>query len=403
MLTDDLIRSKIDGNTIRPRYITRKRAETYFPLSEDLFRIFRKHAGKTRSELESAVQALEGDRVDFKVIRGLAKLLMDECEFLPRTIMDYTDFRKRIFLAAQKHYPVVSRPDLLHRQTRGQTLSAIAEETGCLPETIDSLLYGDLPENLILHRFQTDLNPETLLKRYNLAQAQGILYHALNMTVRVRSDYRTVIQYIKLCGLMHWITPLDKGGIQLSVDGPASLFHHTQRYGVRMARFLPGLLLAESWEMSAEIQTSHGFKIFKLDSDSGLSSHYRPVSLFDSLIEKRFFEKFARRDRKWIIERETEIFDLGDAVFLPDFTFRHPDGRSAHLEIVGFWTPEYLTKKLDKIKRAGRNDLILAVNSQLNCSRDDFPGEVLFYRTGIKISEVLEALERAGKRPETGA
>jgi len=29
-------------------------------------------------------------------------------------------------------------------------------------------------------------------------------------------------------------------------------------------------------------------------------------------------------------------------VFVPDFTFRHEDGTQACLEIVGFWTPEYL-------------------------------------------------------------
>jgi len=40
-----------------------------------------------------------------------------------------------------------------------------------------------------------------------------------------------------------------------------------------------------------------------------------------------------------------DIFDLGAQVMIPDFAIEHPDGRRAILEIVGFWTPEYLESK----------------------------------------------------------
>jgi predicted nuclease of restriction endonuclease-like RecB superfamily len=87
---------------------------------------------------------------------------------------------------------------------------------------------------------------------------------------------------------------------------------------------------------------------------------------------------------------------MDGTVFIPDFTFRRSDGRIVHLEIVGYWTPEYLQKKMSKIRNAGPDSIIVAVNRNLNCGRDDFRGEWIDYTTGIKIKDVLERLERVG-------
>ena len=394
MLTADLIRYRTVGDNILPRYITRRYSANYLEVCLKLIRTFKNHKGKTQEDLLSALESLEGKRTDFKVFRGLAKLLSEDGEFSPARQINYPSLRHAIFLRAQAHYPIVSKSDLLHQNQRDQILSEVAQGFEVPVGEIDGLLYGDLPENQILTSFKTSHTPETLLKRYNLAQAQGLLYRAIRMKVLLKEDYRIVFQYIKLSGLMHWITPLPSKGMEIILDGPSSLFRNTQRYGIRMAKFLPGLLLAKNWEMRADIQTPQGPKLFYLDQRCGLTSYYTPRELFDSQIEEKFFIKFTRKERDWTIEREGEVIDLGDSVIIPDFTFRHPDGRSASLEIVGFWTPEYLNKKMNKIKRSRRKNLILAVNKQLNCSRDDFEGEILFYRTGLKIGECLERLEK---------
>jgi len=212
------------------------------------------------------------------------------------------------------------------------------------------------------------------------------------MKIILKSDYRVVFQYIKLFRLIHRIIPLKTKGYEIILDGPASLFRNTQRYGIRLANFLPAILLAKKWKMSAYIDTHEGAKEFSLSDDCGLSSHYSKVSFFDSRIEESFFGKFSGKDRGWRIERESELIDLGDSVFIPDFTFRHPDGRIAHLEIVGFWTPEYFESKKKKIKKANRENLILAVNSKLNCGKDNWEGDIVYYKTGIKIGDVIEKL-----------
>lgn len=155
------------------------------------------------------------------------------------------------------------------------------------------------------------------------------------------------------------------------------------------------LLKAKKWRMEAVVNTSHwGRKIFRLDHTCGLQSHYPDEPIFDSTAEEAFFEKFARNKKsKWTVEREGSILDLGDTVMIPDFVFRHPDGREVHLEIVGFWTPEYLEKKLDKAKRAGLDNLILAVPEALNCAMNAYEGPVLRYKTRLLLKDVFPMLE----------
>jgi Uncharacterized conserved protein len=99
----------------------------------------------------------------------------------------------------------------------------------------------------------------------------------------------------------------------------------------------------------------------------------------------------------WALERETEIVNLKDTVFIPDFAFRNKtDGRIGLLEIVGFWRSDYLKRKLDKLKRAGLQNLIVAVSENLNASREDFeevPGSVFFFKTSIDPKEIVRRLE----------
>ena len=56
-------------------------------------------------------------------------------------------------------------------------------------------------------------------------------------------------------------------------------------------------------------------------------------------------DKFGPTRDGWQLIREGEILHEGQKTFVPDFTFRHEDGTQVFLEIVGFWTPEYLARQ----------------------------------------------------------
>jgi predicted nuclease of restriction endonuclease-like RecB superfamily len=107
------------------------------------------------------------------------------------------------------------------------------------------------------------------------------------------------------------------------------------------------------------------------------------------------------------LAREDELIVVGDTVMIPDFSLTHrKDGRRALLEIVGFWHPEYLRRKLAKVQEAGRQDLILLVYESVNVAEGTFEaasaGEVLTFSRKPILKDVLAAVERCAVPPDHG-
>jgi len=72
--------------------------------------------------------------------------------------------------------------------------------------------------------------------------------------------------------------------------------------------------------------------------------------------------------------------------------------RNNLLEIVGYWRPEYLRKKFAQVRRAGREDVILAVSERLNLERagvkrEDLPARVVWFKDRVLPQAVLAVLE----------
>ena len=79
-------------------------------------------------------------------------------------------------------------------------------------------------------------------------------------------------------------------------------------------------------------------------------------------------------------------------VFVPDFVLNHADGREVLLEIVGFWTPEYLRAKIEKLKLFEGQGILLAVAQRVASKWKDRPAALILYKTALKLNDVLDAL-----------
>lgn len=117
---------------------------------------------------------------------------------------------------------------------------------------------------------------------------------------------------------------------------------------------------------------------------------------FDSRLEERFARDFARVARDWAIVREPEPIDAGGHLFFPDFVV-HPrldPCRRWFVEIVGFWTPEYLANKLDRLRRAHVSNLVLCIDADRNLGDCDLPASaaVVRYRRRVDAAKVLEVV-----------
>ena len=275
------------------------------------------------------------------------------------------------------------------------------------PEQVRAWLYADLPEAHVLTSFE-EPTPEGLLERYNLAQAQGVLYRASHVVITAHrndpGEYKLLFRYLKLFGLMAYIEGDADHGFTLTIDGPASLFTPSPRYGLALAKLLPALLHVTRWSLTATLvprQRSSSIPQgtrFTLEAGCGLVSHYPPGKPYDSMLEQAFAERWAKTPTAWRLEREVDLIPLPGSVMVPDFRLVHPDGRSCLLEIVGYWRPEYLRKKFAQVRRAGREDVILAVSERLNLERagvkrDDIPARVVWFKDRLLPQAVLAVLE----------
>jgi hypothetical protein len=73
---------------------------------------------------------------------------------------------------------------------------------------------------------------------------------------------------------------------------------------------------------------------------------------FDSIVEEKFARKFLGLSAGlgWKLVREPDpLIVSGGRAFIPDFLFVKPGRKKVYLEIVGFWTPDYLERKFQKL------------------------------------------------------
>ena len=61
------------------------------------------------------------------------------------------------------------------------------------------------------------------------------------------------------------------------------------------------------------------------------------------------------------------------------------------IEIVGFWTPDYLRNKLARLRSARVSNLILCIDEDLNCGEEALPPDAraIFYRRLVDPGDVL--------------
>jgi len=145
------------------------------------------------------------------------------------------------------------------------------------------------------------------------------------------------------------------------------------------------VLLKTPWNTSVKLNLS--------DSD-GFTSHLPSPDEFDSSLEESLAEKFGPQRDGWQLIREGEILHDHQKTFVPDFTFRHEDGTQVLLEIVGFWTPEYLMHRRRSLQLFRHHRILIAVPEKSLREGASIGENVLVYKTALKLTPLMEALER---------
>lgn len=367
---------------------------------DELCRRMAELEGRTRRQV---MEALGEERAqDARRLAGIAKTLLDAADFRPPPGAERApEVRAALFRARGRRWPPVPGD-------RDRPYADAAAELGTSPAEVERLLYADAPAAALLARAPR-LDGEGLLRRYNLELARAVLLDATRLRLTAAGGWRDLFRAVKLARLMYRVSPAPEG-YAVELTGPAAAYVvRPARYGARLARVLPALARAPGWRLEADVLRGGRGPVarFRLDARTAPFGETAADEAYDSAWERALAEEFAERmgdeeRRGWTLHREATPVQSGEDVFLPDFTLRHADGREVLVEVVGFWTPEYLEEKLRKTEAATDRlrNLVLVVYRGLAAGADwgRAGAPIVWFTRKPRIGPVLEAAEALTRR-----
>ena len=387
MLTKDLLRVSRAGGGYYPQFAS----DADEDLAARVLGVFQGHVGDTRGELQAALTDLETDATDFKLVRGFAALLERDARFAVDATIDPQRARRAAYEAGES--VGVTGPDA---DGRSEALRQAAETLRTDPETVEAALFADRDVREVLAEFDPRWTPGELVAQYNLSLAQTALFDATELRVR-SSDPRSLISAVKRLGLLYEIRKLDDGGREAVLTGPDALFRRTRRYGTRFARLLRSIARADEWRLEATIDDRGTDRTLTLTQDDPIAvPDADPVAdvSYDSDVERDFATRFSGLGLDWRLVREPELLDAGETVMVPDFAFEYEHAPfRVFFEIMGFWTPAYVEKKLAQLD-AVDDELVVAVDESLGVGEDVTVRDhrAIPYSGTVRVKDVVDVL-----------
>jgi predicted nuclease of restriction endonuclease-like RecB superfamily len=468
MLTLQLLRVRTRNGAIFPLFCTK---EEDVELAKKIIQEFEQtwKNKEKKAVLEDRISAIEESDAgsDYKLVRGLYALLERRCTFKSRDsnsdndgetsststipIIDPPRIRKAVFEESSK------RGFALTELERMEIADSVASRLHLSShDVVLKTMWSDLDDNLILDYFDA-IDPEALVGWYNLSLMQTLLFNCTKLDFYISGglNWKRVLRTVKRLGLMYYLQQpqqQQENRIICSLEGPLSLFKLTDRYGTLLAKLLPSIIFSSDkkressgdggeWHLDAWIvrKTMDGRKIyeFKISKNeipelmtdpyssfppssitqkevAGSSSLYNDYNIFDSAVEEKFAKRFEQAETGWRLTREPDPLVLSNGgAFIPDFMFEKYD-KKIYLEIVGFWTKEYLERKLQKLadifisaySRKKRNNnnyktdlLFIALNEDFACSKSSFSSivpkeQLIFYKNDtVPVKPILDYLK----------
>jgi uncharacterized protein len=392
--------TKTEGDQIVPRYLT-ERDYTWLRALLDEYARFE---GQRRSELAARLLDPLPSPAPKAKLRVAARVLESVTRDRPTSVVPPSEARWRVFRAAAVADPLASRESILEKA---------AVEASATPAELEAALFADLRGERRVPPLPLTLSPVSLALRANLAIVSSLLRRAATVRITAFGNTRALIRHARLLGLICNVrttaytsrrraanddamqapsmVPAWKDGIPgaiIDVSGPLALFHHTQVYGRALASLVPRVGWCNEFELVAECALGQGkhLSTFVFRSGDPIAVGDE-LSRYDSRVEERFALDFRRAAPAWDLVREPVPVDAGGALTFPDFELvhRHDPERRWLLEIVGFWTAEYLKEKLARLRSSGLGNLILCIDARRQCHQGELPADALVIRYKSRI------------------
>lgn len=389
MLSADLLRTRVRGDHITPIFVEME--DDSLSLAEDIIRAFTDHTGRKLGELYDILEEMEDQGFDYRLVRGLVALVERRCTLKVESSVSPEMVRREAFMA--------SGGPALTNEARQKVIAQVATKLGLTPEAVEASMFADLESELVIGEVSPP-KPLDLLKEYNLSLAQAMLFKATELRFRASAKHKGVLRAVKRLGLMYSASH-DGDRLDITIDGPMSAIKSTERYGTSLAKLLPFIVASPGWSVEASIvrkDFSGNPRIYRFSMEERTHGHLFRVAFnetveFDSEPEDRFYESLRNAGTGWQITREPEPLIAGKYLYIPDFLLEK-DNTKVYVEVAGFWTAEYLKRKVAKLAELKDVNLIVLASTRESCDAFKKVTEnVILFDRKIPLKEVLDRLK----------
>ena len=399
MLTTDLVRVRRRAGRIETPPLRAAEKERLLVVAERYVAAARLAVGDTRSAFEAACDDVPHHPTDYRLVRGLRKLVEDRCEFEVREDVDPPALRRTVFgRAASSRRALV---DAEHFDPDPVIAAAAAELDLPAPDVRDAL-FADLKENHVLTGFDAISGP-ALVAAYETAQKQAVLLRAVRVVVTLQRPeprgLRLFFRRMKFHRLLYLATRLPDGACRIEIDGPFSLFRSVTTYGLQLALLLPVLnACGPGWELDADVLWGPQRQpaTYHLAGEPAAHPVREDAGLPDEVARLR--DRFLKMETAWTVEIARTLLDLpGVGLCVPDLVFTHRDsGHRVYFEALGYWSREAVWRRVDLVEAGLPHPILFAVSNRLRVSEEalegDLPGRLYVYKGAISARAIEERL-----------
>lgn len=286
---------------------------------------------------------------------------------------------------------------------RAAVLSEAAAALRVDPIALDAALFADLDSERRVGELSPELTPATLARHANLVLVESLLARARELRIIAPEHTQTLVRHARGSGLLCVVETLATGRVRIHVSGPFALFRQTRVYGRALTSLVRRTLAAPDYEISADCQLSARGDAITLGVGAGapLAPTTEPAH-FESFGERAFARDFRRLARDWDLVRDPEPVTAGGRLVFADFELRRR-GRNEPpwlIEVVGFWTRDYLVEKLARLRAAGLDRMLVCVDTKRACDAGDLPADpqLLPFRRKVNAMAVLARLSECSSQ-----
>jgi predicted nuclease of restriction endonuclease-like RecB superfamily len=278
--------------------------------------------------------------------------------------------------------------------TRAQAIEHAAAALGVAPTAIEQSLFADLPGERLLRAPDVIPSPQEIALRTNQLIVRSLLFHARRVRIKAEGSVRPLVRQAKLRGLLCTVTQGSEP--VLDVSGPFTVFRHTLLYGRALGELVQFLPHCARYQLRADCVLRGSDVALDLQTGDPIFPTQK-AKPYDSKLEERFARDLRKAAPDWDLVREPEPIAVGRTLIFPDFLLRQrlrPE-RSFFVEVMGFWSADYVARKLAQLRQANLRNLILCLDEARACSDDELPRDarVVRFRRRIEPRAVLAAAE----------